>query len=99
MAGIARATIDFSSTHSNDETHLSPAQTKYVPNGAKVFINGYPAVRLGDSTECGDTVNEASAKVFIGGKGVHRLGDSLSAHGGTYTPSVCISASGNVSAG
>jgi uncharacterized Zn-binding protein involved in type VI secretion len=99
MAGIARGFIDFASTHANGDTHMAPAQTRYVPSQGGVFVNGQPAIILGDSLTCGDVVVETSTKVFIGGKGVHRLGDKLSSHSGTYSPSICISASGNVIAG
>lgn len=99
--GIARANIDFATTHTNgDDTHTAPAQTKYVAGGgSNVFVNGQMAIVLGDSTQCGDTVIETSTTVFIGGKGVHRLADKLTAHNGTYSPSICAQAAMNVFAG
>lgn len=98
--GMARANIDFATTHSNSDTHVAPAQTKYVAGaGASVYVNGQPAIVLGDSIACGDIVVETSTKVFIGGKGVHRLADELSAHAGSYSPSICAQASTNVFAG
>jgi uncharacterized Zn-binding protein involved in type VI secretion len=96
MPGIARATIDYSSTHSNGDTHTAPAETKYVASQTKVLINGKPAIIQGGSTACGDTVVGCSTKVFITDKGVHRLGDQMSSHAGTYSSSVCTSASDNV---
>lgn len=102
MAGVARANIDFATTHSplsGGTPHISPAQTKYVASGATVFVNGQPIVVLGDSIACGDTVIETSTKVFANGKGVHRLGDMLTAHVGTFTPTVCAQASTDVFAG
>jgi len=102
MAGIARANIDFAITHiplSGGAPHIAPSMTKYIPGGAKVFVNGQAAIVLNDSTACGDTVIETSTKVFVGGKGVHRLGDKLTAHMGTYSPSICAQASTDVFAG
>jgi uncharacterized Zn-binding protein involved in type VI secretion len=102
MPGIARGTIDFASTHSNGDEHTStnPAETKYVPNiGAKVFIDGYPAIAQDDLTECGQKAVGCSSKVFIGVKGVHRLDDLCDSHNGTYSVSRCEQASGTVSAG
>ena len=97
MAGIARATIDYASTH---DGHTAPAETIYVASaGASVYVNGFPAVKQLDVALCGDIAIEASTKVFVQGRGVHRLTDSLDSHAGTYSPSVCASASSNVFAG
>lgn len=95
MSGIARSEIDFSSTHSNEDTHTAPGQTKYIGT-SNVYVNGKRAIVKGDKTQCGDTVKEGSSKVFIQGQSVHRLGDLMDSHGGSYSQSVCISASGNV---
>lgn len=98
--GIARGTIDYASTHINGDMHVAPAQTLYVGGaGATVFVNGFPAIMQGDVAMCGDIAVGCSATVFIGGRGVHRLTDQLDSHIGTYTPSVCVSAAGNVFAG
>ena len=80
-------------------THVAPAQTLYVASQGNVFINGQPAIVLADSTACGDTVIGTSMTVFVGGKGVHRLTDALTAHEGTFSPSVCAQASMDVFAG
>lgn len=98
--GIARANIDYAITHTNGSvTHVAPAQTIYVASQAEVFINGQPGIVLSDLTACGDTVIGTSSSVFIGGKPVHRLTDSLTAHEGTFSPSVCAQASTDVFAG
>lgn len=97
MAGIARANIDYASTHSAGETHTAPAQTIYVGSGGQnVYVNGQVAIVDQDVTLCGEKVKEFSSNVFINGKGVHRLGDLLDSHEGTFSPSVCVSASSNV---
>lgn len=101
MSGIARANVDYASTHTKDDTtHSASAETKYVsPSGATVFIGGNSVITRGDTAACGDIAVGASTSVFVGGKGVHRLGDSLDSHSGSYSPSVCASASDNVFAG
>lgn len=103
MAGIARANTDWATTHtplSGGTPHIEPAQTIYLAGaGSSVYVNGQPAIVLGDSVACGELTIEASSTVFIGGKGVHRLGDRLESHAGTFTPSVCAVASGDVFAG
>lgn len=97
MAGIARAGIDFASTHSNGSTHTAPAETLYVANaGANVFVNGKAAIVQGGQVLCGELALIGSSTVFIGGKGVHRLGDLCDSHAGSYSPSVCVQASSNV---
>lgn len=100
MAGIARANIDWASTHINGDTHSAGARTLYVPGFASnVYVNGQPAIVQGDRTACGEITIGASSSVFINEKGVHRLGDKLDSHAGTYSPSVCASASTDVFVG
>jgi uncharacterized Zn-binding protein involved in type VI secretion len=100
MAGIARANTDWASTHMNSDVHLEPVMTLYLPgNGATVLINGQAAITQFDSVLCGELAIGCSSTVFINGRGVHRLGDMLDSHVGTYSPSVCASASSNVFAG
>lgn len=100
MAGIARANVDWATTHEDGETHTAPAQTIYLAGAAaNVYVNGQPAIVQGDSTACGEIAVEASGSVFINGKGVHRLGDKLDSHDGNFSPSECASASANVFAG
>ena len=72
--------------------HASPTpnpfhQTAYVSGQQKVIVNGSPAVRIGDSTACGDAAVGGSAKVIIAGAGVHRSGDTTSGHG-SWVPCV-----------
>jgi uncharacterized Zn-binding protein involved in type VI secretion len=98
--GLARANIDFAITHSNGDTHTAPDETRYIAGGGiNVNVNGFPSIVFGDLIQCGDIVVETSTKVFINGKGVHRFADKLSAHAGTYTPTVCAQASSTVFAG
>ena len=99
MPGIARATIDYSLTHtplSGGIPHIQPAMTLYAGAGGKVFANGFEVITQDGKTICGDTVLQYSSKVFANGKGVHLLGHSMKSHNSTYTPSVCASASTNV---
>ena len=100
MAGIARGTIDFASTHVGSSTHTSPAQTKYIGgSNCDVYVNGFPAIKRLDLVGCGEFALTASTKVFINGLGVHRLNDLLDSHAGTYSVSVCESASTDVFSG
>lgn len=66
--------------------HASPTsnpfhRTPYISGQAKVVVNGSPAVRMTDSTACGDRAVVGSTKVIIAGLGVHRTGDATSGHG------------------
>lgn len=46
--------------------HLALARAT-SSGSSKVNIEGKPAVRIGDSIACGDTVSQGASKVFIGG--------------------------------
>ena len=48
-----------------------------VEGSSDVFINGKPAARLGDKTNCGVVVR-GSSNVFINGKPMARVGDNTS---------------------
>jgi uncharacterized Zn-binding protein involved in type VI secretion len=61
-----------------------------VSGSPDTFINGQPAVRVGDTTSCGDTIIEGSNSVFINGKPAAFLG-CATAHGG-----IIIGGSANV---
>ena len=86
------------------DTHTCPMVTGTVPHvgglilfagSPTVFINGVPAVRVGDNCLCvgpPDTVMAGSSSVKIENKPAARLGD-LKVHGGTITsgsPTVII---------
>lgn len=58
-----------------------------------VLFNGLPALRVGDSTACGDTVTEGIGSILINGRPVAFLG-SATAHGG-----MIITGSGDVLVG
>ncbi|WP_349678991.1 MULTISPECIES: PAAR domain-containing protein [unclassified Pseudomonas] len=64
-----------------------------VTGSPDVLINSLPALRVGDSSACGDTVAVGSATVFINGQPLAYLG-SATAHGG-----VIITGSGDVLTG
>ena len=52
-----------------------------VSGSPNTFINGKPAVRVGDRTACGDTIIKGSSSVFINGKPAAFIG-CATAHGG-----------------
>lgn len=60
---------------------------------ANVLINGLPALRVGDSTACGDAVTQGIGSILVNGMPIAHLG-STTAHGG-----VIITGSGDVSVG
>lgn len=66
--------------------HASPTpnpfhKTSYASGSSNVFVNGASAVRIGDSTGCGDPATGGSGNVIVNGIGVHRKGDSTGGHG------------------
>lgn len=72
--------------------HASPTpnpfhQTAYISGQTKVSVAGSLAVRIGDSTACGDVAVVGSTKVIIAGSGAHRNGDATSGHG-SWVPNV-----------
>jgi uncharacterized Zn-binding protein involved in type VI secretion len=64
-----------------------------VTGSSDVLINSLPALRVGDSSACGDTVAVGSATVMVNGQPLAYLG-STTAHGG-----VIITGSGDVIVG
>ena len=58
-----------------------------------VLINGLPALRVGDSTACGDAVTQGIGSIMVNGQPIAHLG-SATAHGG-----VIVSGSGDVLVG
>lgn len=70
--------------------HGSNPTTSGSPN---VLIDGLPALRVGDSTACGDAVTQGIGTILVNGKPIAHLG-SATAHGG-----VIITGSGDVLVG
>lgn len=70
--------------------HGTNPTTSGSPN---VFFNSLPALRVGDSTACGDAVSEGIGSILINGKPVAFLG-SATAHGG-----MIVTGSGDVLVG
>ncbi len=60
---------------------------------ANVLINGLPALRVGDSTACGDAVTQGIGSILVNGMPIAHLG-SATAHGGAI-----ITGSGDVLVG
>ena len=80
--------------------HASPTpspfhQTTYASGSGDVFVNGKGAVRIGDTTGCGDPAVGSSPDVFVNGILVHRLGDATGGHG-SWVPNASASSSSNV---
>ena len=73
-------------------------QTSYSSGSPNVNVNGAAAVRIGDSTSCGDPATGGSGTVFVNGIGVHRQGDGTGGHG-SWVSNVSASGSPNVIAG
>ena len=70
-------------------------QTKYGQGSPDVFVNGSPAVRIGDKTYCGDPATSGSPNVYINKIPVHRKGDSTGGHG-SWVKNAAESGSPNV---
>ncbi len=64
-----------------------------VSGSPDVLINGLPALRVGDSSACGDAVAEGIGCILVNGQPIAFLG-SATAHGG-----VIVSGSGDVLVG
>ena len=93
MAGIVRQ----GDSHAG---HASPTPnpfhaTSYQSGQSTVFVNGQLAIRLGDSTSCGDPATGSSSDVYAGGALVHRLGDATGGHG-SWVANSAASSSSNV---
>ena len=56
----------FASHRCGKTTHPSSARAT-TSGSSKVIIEGSPAIRIGDSIACGDTVGQGSTNVQIGG--------------------------------
>ena len=74
MPGIVRVGLDAHIGHAS----LTPNpfhQTKYASGSPDVYVNGAKAVRIGDTTGCGDPAIAGSPNVWVNGIKVHRLND------------------------
>ncbi len=76
---IARKRIDGTPAHAGEP----PANRVFNTGSANVYINGAQAVRVTDTTLCGDEAVEGSGTVFVNGLAVHRIGDDILDHTGT----------------
>jgi len=97
MPGITRVGTD------SHVGHASPTpspfnQTSYASGSPNVIVNGASAVRIGDSTGCGDPAVGGSGTVKVNGIGVHRIGDGTGGHG-SWVPNASAGGSSNVIAG
>ncbi len=97
MAGITRVGTDSHAGHASP-TPSPFHQTSYSSGSPNVNVNGAAAVRIGDSTGCGDPATGGSGTVFVNGIGVHRQGDGTGGHG-SWVSNVSASGSPNVIAG
>tara|TARA_B100002019_G_scaffold293218_1_gene319424 strand:- start:2928 stop:3230 length:303 start_codon:yes stop_codon:yes gene_type:complete len=95
MPGIVRANTDRNVKHNDPITPLPFHSFPYVKTGANVFVNGKPAIVVGDKTSCGDEALVGSPNVFINGKAVHRKGDATKGHD-KFLPSSAETGSENV---
>jgi uncharacterized Zn-binding protein involved in type VI secretion len=97
MPGITRVGTD------SHVGHASPTpspfhQTSYASGSPDVIVNGAAAVRIGDSTGCGDPATGGSGTVKVNGIGVHRIGDGTGGHG-SWVPNASAGGSSTVIAG
>lgn len=94
MPGIVRKYQDKHVGHAS-ATPNPFHQTFYQKGSPDVFVNGTGAVRIGDTTFCGDAAAKGSPTVFINGIAAHRKGDKTSGHQ-SWVPNSALTASGNV---
>lgn len=83
--------------------HASPTpnpfhKTTYASGSPDTYVNGAKAVRVGDTTGCGDPAVGGSSTVFINNIPVHRLLDSTGGHG-SWVPNASASGSDDTFAG
>jgi uncharacterized Zn-binding protein involved in type VI secretion len=96
MPGIVRVQLDQHIGHAKIKTPYH--QTPYKTGSPNVYVNGQPAVRIGDLCACKDPAQEGSSSVFVNGIGVHREGDKTAGHDG-WVPNKAATGSTNVFAG
>ena len=96
MPGIVRVELDKHIGHAKAKVPYH--QTPYKIGSPNVYVNGQPAVRIGDSTFCNDKAAEGSTTVFVNNIGVHRFGDKTTGHDG-WVANKAATGSSNVIAG
>lgn len=94
MPGVVRVGLD------SHVGHASPTpnpfhRTSYAVGSPDVYVNGAKAVRIGDTTSCGDPASAGSPNVYVNNIKVHRLGDGTGGHG-SWVPNSAATASTNV---
>ena len=94
MPGIVRVGLDAHIGHAST-TPNAFHQTKYAEGSPDVYVNGAKAVRIGDTTSCGDPATGSSPDVYVNGILVHRLSDATDGHG-SWVPNAATTASTNV---
>jgi uncharacterized Zn-binding protein involved in type VI secretion len=94
MPGIVRKTQDHHIGHASPSPNAFH-QTAYAEGSPNTFVNGTAAVRIGDTTACGDPAIAGSPNIFINGIKVHRLGDGTAGHG-SWVPNASTTSSTNV---
>ena len=92
MPGAVRVDLDSITSHSDGESSHSSA---FSSGSTNVLVNGKGAVRVGDTTICGDIAATGSSNVLINGQGAMRVGDATTGHG-DFAPSTAASGSTNV---
>ncbi len=97
MPGICRSGFDSHIGHASPTPNPFHSSS-YGSGQSKVFVEGGFAVRVGDSTGCGDPAVGGSSKVNIVFSGAHRIGDGTGGHG-SWLPNAAASGSGKVNAG
>ena len=94
MPGVVRKGKDSHVGHASP----SPAPfhgTSYAKGSPNVYVNSASAVRIGDTTACGDPASAGSPNVYVNSIKVHRLGDGTGGHG-SWVPNASASSSSNV---
>ena len=94
MPAIVRSQVDSHIGHASPTPNPFHVTT-YVGESTNVFVNGRRAIRVGDTTGCGDPATGGSQNVFINGKAVHRKGDATGGHQ-SWVPNAAATGSGNV---
>tara|TARA_R110002020_G_scaffold84796_1_gene209790 strand:+ start:58 stop:354 length:297 start_codon:yes stop_codon:yes gene_type:complete len=94
MPGIVRVGLDAHVGHASP-TPSPFHKTSYAAGSPDVYVNNAKAVRIGDTTSCGDPAVGSSPNVYVNGILVHRLGDATGGHG-SWVPNSAATGSDNV---
>ena len=98
MPEVTRVTADKHVGHDCPEVPLPFHKFAYSTGSIDVLTNGFPTVRIGDSTSCGDPAVAGSSTVFVNGIPVHRKDDATGGHG-CWVPNKSESGAADVIAG